>query len=860
MAKDRISEAAPREEGDLSSAPWIEPMAQALRRLESRPEGLSALEAQNHLSTFGPNVVAGERRRGAAVQILLKFRNPLILLLLGAATVAGLTGDARSFVVIIVVVVLSVILDFIQEHRAGQAAERLRHATLMRASVMRDRVPCELPAMQVVPGDVVLLSAGDLVPADARLLEARDLFVNQVLLTGEPYPLEKNADASATTSAETALTDAPNAVLMGTSVVSGSARALIVRTGRRTMLGQIGASLQRTPPPSAFERGTRAFGLLILRLALLMVLFVILVNAWRGRPWLDSFLFAIALAVGLAPELLPMIVSVTLSRGALRMSRRKVLVKRLAAIHDLGSMDVLCTDKTGTLTEARIRLERHIDASGRDSPRVLELVYLNSHFQSGLRSPLDDAILEHREVEAAAWSKLDEIPFDFERRRVSVLLRRATEAPLLVVKGAFEDILRVSTRYETDAGETRALDEAARASMTARFEELSREGFRVLGVSSRPLPEDHAVITKAHEVDLTFAGFAAFQDPPKESARTTLRQLAELGIAVKVLTGDNELVAEHVCRELDLPIPGVLTGTELQGMDDLILDQRVDRTTLFCRVTPAQKNRIIVALKRRRHVVGFLGDGINDAPALHASDVGISVDSAVDVAKEAADLILLERDLGVLKDGVLEGRRTLGNIVKYILMGTSSNFGNMFSMAGAVLFLPFLPMLPIQILVNNFLYDLSEIPIPTDDVDEDFLRQPHRWDMTFIRRFMLVIGPVSSVFDFVTFYLLFAVLGAGEALFHTGWFIESLSTQALVILIIRTRGNPLRSRPSPALAITSSLVVVAAIVLPLTPLGAALGFVHLPPVFYPVLAVMVVVYLVAVELVKRAFYRHFQMK
>jgi Mg2+-importing ATPase len=831
---------------------WTEPASALLTRLECRVDGLSTTEAAERLGRHGRNVLAERRRRSLAVQLLVRFRNPLLLLLLGAATVSGATGDLRSFIVILVMVLLSVVLDFVQEHRAGRAAERLRQATQAHATVLRDGRSLEVPTAEVVPGDVVQLSAGNLVPADGRLLEARDLFVNQALLTGEPYPVAKSAGPMAAPCAT--LADSESAVLMGTSVVSGSGRAVVVETGPRTALGQIGASLQREPPPSAFEQGARAFGLLILRLAVIMVLFVILVNIWRGRPGLESFLFAVALAVGLAPEMLPMVVSVTLSRGAMRMGRQKVLVKRLAAIHDLGSIDVLCTDKTGTLTAAHIRLERHLDVAGRDSPRVLELAYLNSHFQSGLRSPMDEAILQHERIDSSGWSKLDEIPFDFERRCVSVLVRRGGEAPILAIKGAFEDIMRLSSAYEDEDGTTRPLDEGARSAFTARFETLGREGFRVLGVASKAVPADCRAIEKEDERDLVFAGFAAFQDPPKQTAREALRRLAELGVAIKVVTGDNNLVAEHVCHELGLTVTGVLTGAEIQALDDHALDALVERTTIYCRVTPAQKSRILLSLKRRKHVVGFLGDGINDAPALHAADVGISVDSAVDVAKEAADLILLERDLGVLRDGVAEGRRTLGNIVKYILMGTSSNFGNMFSMAGAAVFLPFLPMLPIQILVNNFLYDLSEVPIPTDAVDDDFVRRPHRWDMAFIHRFMMVIGPVSSVFDFLTFYVLRAVLRADEALFHTGWFVESLATQVLVIFVIRTRGNPLRSGPSVPLATTAVLVVLAGLVLPLTPLGATLGFVQPPPLFYLVLAVTILVYLAAVELVKRWFY------
>jgi len=821
--------------------------------------GLTTNQASARLQSVGRNVVAEGHRRSVALELLLRFRNPLTLLLIGSAAVSGATGDATSAVVIGLMVLLSVVMDFVQEHRAGRAAERLKEAVLMRATVLRDGRPAEIAAAEIVPGDVVQLSAGDLVPADGYLIEGRDLFVNQALLTGEPYPIEKHAAPTMVASDEALRPDATNAVLMGTSVVSGVGRALIVRTGKRTALGQIGVSLQRSPPPTSFEQGTRAFGFLIVRLALLMVLFVIFVNAWRGRPWLESFMFAIALAVGLTPELLPMVMSVTLARGAIRMARRKVIVKRLTSIHDLGSMDVLCTDKTGTLTEARIQLARQLDAAGHDSARVLQLCTLNSRFGSGLKNPLDEAVLrtaQERQVSLEGWTKLDEIPFDFERRCASVLACQPSGTPLLVVKGALEDILRMSSRYERVDGPAAAIDPETRTRLLARFNDLSRDGFRVLGVAWKALADGTTVVTKADERELVFGGFLAFEDPPKASAGAALRSLGELGIAIKVLTGDNELVAEHVCRQLGIEVTGVLTGAEIAALDDTALPLRADRATLFCRVTPAQKDRIILALKRRKHVVGFLGDGINDAPALHSADVGISVDGAVDVAKEAADLILLEHDLGVLRDGVVEGRRTLGNIIKYILMGTSSNFGNMFSMAGASVLLPFLPMLPIQILVNNFLYDLSEIPVPTDEVDAEFVRRPHRWDMRFIRRFMLVLGPVSSLFDFLTFFALYRLLGAGESLFQTGWFMESLATQVLVIFIIRTRHNPFHSRPSLPLALTAVLVVASAVLLPLTPAGAALGLVRPPLVFYPVLAGTVVAYLGAAELAKRWFYAH----
>jgi len=586
-------------------------------------------------------------------------------------------------------------------------------------------------------------------------------------------------------------------------------------------------------------------------------MFVLLVNAFFHRPWLESFLFAVALAVGLTPELLPMVVSVTLSRGALRMAANKVIVKRLASIHNLGSMDVLCTDKTGTLTEAHIHLERSMDPLGRDSERVLKLAYFNSFFETGLKSPLDDAILEHREIDVTGWRKIDEVPFDFERRRVSVLLENGTTR-LLVVKGAPEDILRLSVRYEADGeADLRPLDEAALGRVNAQFEGLSKEGFRVLGIASRKVGVDHPHAVVSDETELVFAGFAAFLDPPKESAKEALANLAADRVAVKIISGDNELVTQHVFAQLGLPVIGVLTGAELQQMDDQALSARVEQVNLFCRVTPAQKNRVILALKRRGHVVGYLGDGINDAPSLHSADVSISVDSAVDVAKAAADMILMERDLKVLHAGVIEGRRTFGNIMKYIMMGTSSNFGNMFSMAGGSLFLPFLPMLPVQILLNNLLYDVSELPIPLDRVDDDYLSRPRHWDMNFIRNFMLIIGPVSSVFDFLTFYIMLAVFHAGETLFHTGWFIESMATQVLVIFIIRTRKNPFKSRPNPWLIACSLAVVAVAVLLPFTPAGVYLGFVAPPAFFFLILIVMLLAYLLAVEGMKQWFFRRF---
>ena len=828
------------------------------------PPGLSQSEAANRLTHYGPNVLQKDRHRAVLWQFLLQFKNPLVLILLVACGITALTGDATGALIIGTIVILSVSLDFVQAYRAGQAAARLALQVAVTARTLRDGRSIEVPVADLVPGDWVLLSAGDLVPADAEMREANDFFVNQAQLTGEPFPVEKKplSEAESAQGGPTRVAwdpDSHNAVFMGSSVVSGSARVEILRTGSATALGQIAVSLSENAPPTSFEVGTRRFGMLIMRFTVLLILFTLLVNVALHRALMESFLFAVALAVGLTPELLPMVVSVTLTRGALRMAALKVIVKRPSAIQDMGAMDVLCTDKTGTLTEAKIRLERHVDPHGNPSDAVLELAYLNSYFESGIKSPLDNAILAHTEQSVTGWTKIDEVPFDFERRRVSVLLERLavghTERQL-VLKGAPEDVLRLCTAYQDAQGQVQALDADALLPITAVFDSLGEEGFRVLGIARRAVASDHAHARIADETALIFAGFAAFLDPPKASAGAALDALTRSGIAVKIVTGDNERVTRHVCAALGVPIAGVLTGNELVGMDDDALRVRVEQVNLFCRVNPAQKNRIMLALKARGHVVGYLGDGINDAPSLHTADVGISFSGAVDVAKQAASMILLENDLMVLHAGILEGRRTFGNVMKYIMMATSSNFGNMFSMAAATLFLPFLPMLPLQILLNNLLYDVSEITLPMDHVDIEDLERPRQWDMAFIRKFMLVIGPISSLFDFLTFYALLHLFSADESLFRTGWFVESMATQVLVIFVIRTRRIPWRSRAHPWLTATSLGVVATAIALPFTPLAPYLGFTPLPWAFFGLLSGLLLAYLTMVELGKQWFYKH----
>jgi Mg2+-importing ATPase len=832
--------------------PWWRPsQAAALRVLRSAPHGLTHRQAAARLRRQGPNRLQTPAGPSLLKALGSRLANPLILVLLAASLISAFTGDAISFVVVAAMVVMSIALDMVQEHSAGRAVEALRHSVALRVRAWRDARLVELPAQDLVTGDVVELSAGDLIAADGRLLEATDFFVNQASLTGEAYPVEKRPQESGSDGGD-ALSCA-HVVFMGSSVISGSARMLVCATGRHSELGRIAHTLAAEPPPTAFERGTRQFGLMLTRATLALVLFVLLINTLYQRPLLESFLFAVALAVGLTPELLPMIVSVTLARGAVRMARGHVIVKRLAAVQDLGAMDVLCTDKTGTLTEAQLRVERAFDAEGREAPHVLELAWLNSRFETGLKSPLDEAILAQPGTDASAWRKLDEVPFDFERRRVSVLLERDGQR-LLIAKGAPEDILRLSTAVETPGG-VQPLDGATRERIGRSLVEHGEQGLRLLAVATRRIEDAASDVSAADEHDFVFVGLVAFADPPKLSTAAALRSLAEHGIAVKIVTGDNEFVTRHLCAVLQIPIAGVLDGTHIAAMDDAALRAAAERANLFCRVTPEQKNRIVRALQARGHVVGYLGDGINDAPPLHSADVGISVDAAVDVAKQAADLVLLEHDLGVLRDGVREGRRTLINVNKYVLMATSSNFGNMVSMAAAALFLPFLPMRPVQILLNNFLYDLSELPIPTDRVDDADLLAPRRWDTPFVRNFMLCFGPVSSLFDLLAFALLYKVLHTPAEVFQAAWFVESMATQVLVIFIIRTTRPCWRDRPSRWLALASVACVGAAFALPFLPWGGIFGFVPLPPDVLGLVVALTLGYLVVAEAVKHLFYR-----
>jgi Mg2+-importing ATPase len=826
---------------------WLVSNAALFARLSSNAQGLTTAEAAARLESFGPNTVADVSRPGLVAKIVKRFAEPLVMILLVAAAISGFTGDIASFGIIVTVVGLSIALDIVQEQRAETRADALKRSVVVHADVRRDDAVHSVPIDQIVPGDIVELRAGDLVPADGVLIESRNTHVNEALLTGEPYPVEKRAgDCKALAPA-----DAFNALFSATSVVNGEATMLVVETGKATRFGEIAMALEGAEPPSAFERGLRQLGMLILRLTVVLVLFVLLVQLVYGRPALESFMFAVALAVGLTPELLPMITTVTLSRGAIRMAGKRVVVKRLAAIHDLGAMDVLCTDKTGTLTEANISLLGHPGFDGADSENVVTLAAVASSFGGGIRSPLDRAIGEHcTGRDFSGWRKIDEIPFDFERRCVSVLVEHDGKN-ILIIKGAPEAVLARAGAVELRDGSTQALDDAARATLERQQNAQAELGNRVLAIAWKAMPADTHELRDEDESDLVVAGFCVFVDPPKPSAAAAVARLAAAGVRVKVISGDHEAVVRHLVDTLKIPARDLLTGEQIEALTEHALIARVETADLFARVSPDQKTRIIRALQARGHTVGFIGDGVNDAPAIHAAEVGLSVEGATDIARSAADMILLAPDLGVLADGVEEGRRTFANILKYVRMGTSSNFGNMLSMALASLVLPFLPLLAVQILLNNLIYDFSEIGIPFDNVDKEDLARPHCWDMRAILRFTLVMGALSSLFDLATFAVLILVFKTGPEQFRTAWFVESTATQILVIFVIRTYGAAWMSRANPALVASSLAALAVALLMAATALGGVFAFVPMPLTMVAAIAGLVVAYLASAELVKK---------
>jgi Mg2+-importing ATPase len=851
-------------DGQLAAICRLKP-AEACAEVHSSIEGLSLDEAVARLKRYGLNRVTHDRQATILQEIWGCARSPLNALLLTLAIVSYFSGDARAAIVIIVMVVLAITTAFIQEHRSNEAAARLRAMVHTTASVRRSPPPpggpfFEIPMEQLVPGDVVRLSAGDMIPADMRLLDAKDLFINQSALTGEAMPSEKFADAS-DKDCEGPF-ELPNLCFMGANVVSGYATGVILRTGGDTFFGQLADDIAGRHVPTAFDQGINRFTWLMIRFILVMVPSVFLINGLTKHDWLEALLFAVAVAVGLTPEMLPMIVTVNLAKGAIAMSRKKVIVKRLNAIQNFGAMDVLCTDKTGTLTQDHIILKRSLDIRGDESDRVLQYAFLNSHFQSGLRNLLDNAVLAHVELHKMlgvdnTYSKVDEIPFDFSRRRLSVVVAHGNDKHILICKGAVEEIFAVCTHYAID-GETGKLDDTHLETAQRLTIALNSDGFRVVAVAFKEMDPSTTTYSVKDESDLTLLGYIAFLDPPKESAGVAIAALASKGIQVKVLTGDNEVITRKICHEVKLDVGEILLGSKVAQLSDAELAEVADRTTVFAKLTPAQKERVVRALHAKGHVVGFLGDGINDSPALKIADVGISVDTAVDIAKESADVILLEKNLLVLEEGVIEGRRVFANITKYIKMGASSNFGNMFSVLGASIFLPFLPMAPIQVLTNNLLYDFSQTTIPTDNVDDEYLAAPRRWEIGNIFKFMIFIGPISSIFDYATFGMMLYIFGAwtDPSLFQTGWFVESLLTQTLIIHIIRTARIPfIESHASPALISTTIIICAIGIALPFTWAGSALGFTPLPRLYWPLVVTMLLAYAILTHFVKVWFIR-----
>jgi Mg2+-importing ATPase len=835
-----------------------------LKELGSQPGGLSEAEADSRLKQVGTNEIAREKHQSALMRLLSNIKNPLVLLLLALGVLSYLTGDLRAMVVIFVMVVLGVVLRFFQEMRADNAAEKLKAMVSNTATLVRDGKEAEVSLKMLVPGDIIRLEAGDMVPADVRVLSAKDLFLNQAALTGEALPVEKKA-APASADVQNPL-DLPNLCFLGSNVESGSATAVVIHSGDRTYFGSLAASIVGQRELTSFDKGVNKFTWLMICFIAVMVPAVFLINGLSKHNWLEAFLFAMAVAVGLTPEMLPMIVTVNLSKGALAMSRKKVIVKRLNAIQNFGAMDVLCTDKTGTLTQGKIVLEKHLDVNGDPSEVVLQYGYLNSYHHTGLKNLLDEAILDHEELEERLkakekYRKIDEIPFDFVRRRMSVIVEDQTGLNTLICKGAVDEVMRLCTRVNLH-GELVAVEPEHDTKRRQIADDLNGQGFRVIALAYKEMPgsSDDPVYSVKDESDLILLGFLAFLDPPKDTAAEALKRLHGLNVDVKVLTGDNEIISSYICKEVGMPVEHLLLGSQIEAMSETELAEAANATSVFSRLAPAHKERVIRALQSKGHVVGFMGDGINDAPALKAADVGISVDSAVDIAKESSDIILLENSLLVLEQGVLEGRRVFGNIIKYIKMAASSNFGNMFSVVGASAFLPFLPMLPIQVLTNNLLYDFSQTTIPTDEVDADWLTKPRQWRIDKILRFILFIGPISSIFDYLTFFMMLYVFNCWEnpALFHTGWFVESLFTQTLIIHVIRTNKIPfIESRASWPLILTSLIIVSVGAWLTVSPLADTLGFVPLPPMYWLFLAAMLLCYAVLTQVVKTWFIRRF---
>ncbi len=821
--------------------------------LGSSYKGILDSEAIRRLEEKGHNVISEKKEIGIIFEFLKYFLNPLILILLFAAGMSFYFGQTIDAVIIFLLVIFSILLDFVKEYDARNSVKKLLDSVKTTATVIRGGEKKEVNVKYVCVGDVIFLSSGDLVPADARIISSKDLFVNQSALTGESYPSEKTEKVL--TEKFSSISELTNIVFSGTSVVSGQATAIILKIGKDTEFGKIASHLLKKESKSEFEIGISNFGYLIMKIMIFIVMFIFLFNSLMHKNILEAFMFSIAIAVGITPELLPMIMSVTMAKGSNNMAKKGVIVKKLNSIPNLGSMDILCTDKTGTLTEDKISLVKYTDIKGKESDKTLLYAYLNSFNQTGIKNPLDDAILNYKKIDVLLYKKIDEIPFDFQRKRMSIIVHGKDKKRIMITKGAPEEVIKCCSKIS--AGKTQKIDKIKENAAFDYYQKLSKDGYRVLAIAVKDVDAKNKVYKKEDEKDLELIGFVAFLDPAKEDVKDVLLHLEEIGVEIKVITGDNELVTEKICRDIGLKVKGVMTGKELATLNDDALKHRVENTTIFARFSPEQKNRIISVLKSNNHVVGYMGDGINDAPSLKTADVGISVNNAVDVAKDSADIVLTQKSLRALKEGIIEGRKAFGNTMKYIMMGLSSNFGNMFSAAGAILFLPFLPMLPIQILLINFIYDFSQITIPNDKVDSEWVKRPKRWNLKFIKRFMYVFGPLSSLFDYLTFFVLFFVFSFSAKSFQTGWFLESLATQTLVIYVIRTKKIPfLQSSPSKYLLISTMLCVAIGWMLPYTPLGKLFGFEPLSIMILSVLVGIVLLYLVVIEIAKRIFYKY----
>lgn len=829
---------------------WSKEIDEVIQTLNASMNGLSSEEAQAALRRAGPNRIQSEKKVTPLGLFLNQFKSPIVLILIFATLISAFLQDWADAVIILLIVLGSALLSFYQEYNANNAAQKLREQVSFKTDVLRGGKPASIPTEEVVPGDIVLLSAGSLVPADGLTLEAKDFFVNQAVLTGETFPVEKTPGKAPENAS---LPERTNTVFMGTSVRSGTAKVLIVETGLNTAFGQIADRLTLRPPETEFERGIRSLGYLLTEVMFILVIGIFFFNVLFHKPVLDSLLFSIALAVGLTPQLLPAIININLSKGSQKMAERGVIVRRLESIENFGSMDILCTDKTGTLTQGVVQLDGALDVNGDPSVQVQLYAFLNASMQSGLPNPLDEAIVQKGAPGTGEFTKVDEIPYDFIRKRLSVVAQNGV-LHYMITKGALENVLAVCSHFKAGE-EEKPLDGGIQAQIQERFEAWSAQGYRVLGVAVKEVKSQEHPYSSKDESEMTFAGFLLFFDPPKEGVQQTITALEKLGVKLKIITGDNRLVARHVGQAVGLGDVKVLTGAELDTLRDEALWHAVEETTIFAEVDPNEKERIILALKKRGHVVGYMGDGINDAPSLHSADVGISVANAVDVAKEAADLVLLQQDLDVLRQGIVLGRKTFANTLKYVFMATSANFGNMFSMAGASLLLPFLPMLPKQILLINFLTDLPEMTIASDRVDDAMVERPRRMDIRFIRRFMLVFGPLSSVFDYATFGVLLWLMKANEQSFQTGWFIESVLSAGAVVFALRTRLPFLRSRPSPAMLAVTAVIMLVTLALPYSPLAGVLGFTPLPLSSLLVIFGIVLAYLISAEFAKRWFYR-----